>query len=119
MAARDGCYVVLIRYSGIDALLVQVEDLQNSLSYSGIDTLLVQVEDLQNSLSNLVTEYLIWSMTSWDSRLCTGRSNPQHGSPRLVSCCSSMVFWDRCYIGASGGSSIFNHKKQNTKIVKR
>ena len=100
MAARDGCYVVLIRYSGIDALLVQVEDLQNSLSI-------------------LVTEYLIWSMTSWDSRLCTGRSNPQHGSPRWVLCCSSMVFWDRCYIGASGGSSIFNHKKQNTKIVKK
>ena len=25
MAARDGCYVVLIWYSGIDALLEQVE----------------------------------------------------------------------------------------------
>ena len=26
MAARDGCYVVLIWYSGIDAVLVQVGD---------------------------------------------------------------------------------------------
>ena len=100
IAARDGCYVVLIRYSGIDALLVQVGD-------------------LQNSLSNLVTEYFIWSMTNWDSRLCTGRSNPQHGSPRWVLCCSNMVFLDRCYIGASGGSSKIKHKKQKQEVVNR
>ena len=31
MAARDGCYVVLIWYSGIDAVLVQVGDPLNSL----------------------------------------------------------------------------------------
>ena len=30
MATRDGCGVVLIWYSGIDAILVQVEVLQNS-----------------------------------------------------------------------------------------
>ena len=31
MAARDGCYVVLIWYSGIDAVLVQVGDHLNLL----------------------------------------------------------------------------------------
>ena len=30
MATRDGCYVVLIWYSEIDAILVQVGDLQKS-----------------------------------------------------------------------------------------
>ena len=30
MTARDGCCVVLIWYSGIDAILVQVGDLQKS-----------------------------------------------------------------------------------------
>ena len=34
MAARDGCYVVSMWYSGIDAILVQVGDLQNSLTKS-------------------------------------------------------------------------------------
>ena len=29
MAARDGCYGVLVWYSEIDAILVQVADLQN------------------------------------------------------------------------------------------
>ena len=34
MAARDGCYVVSMWYSGIDAILVQVGDLPNSLTKS-------------------------------------------------------------------------------------
>ena len=34
MTARDGCYVVPMWYSGIDAILVQVGDLQNSLTKS-------------------------------------------------------------------------------------
>ena len=32
MAARDGCCVVLVWYSGIDAILVHVEDPQNLLT---------------------------------------------------------------------------------------
>ena len=32
MTARDGCYVVLVWYSGIDAILEQVEDLRNLLT---------------------------------------------------------------------------------------
>ena len=31
--------------------------------------------------------------------------------------CSGMIFWDRCYIGASEGSSKFNHKKLKRDIM--
>ena len=53
MAARDGCCIALVWYSGIDAIFVQVGD--------------PKIQSHHKS-----SKQFIWSIAGWDSGLCSG-----------------------------------------------